>query len=173
MGFIGLSGWHSDILFLLYFVLFCLAFRNIIDRKVVLEAVGLSEAFFLFTILTATYVSTASYTRTGAQYGVLWRLILQELVYIRKTYGVLELRLVFHFLIKRVQVKYFYGNGHDSSTGEELIKLINFWMQMVYREVVISHYDAAHRVRVYYLEFVVRWAIKEPTLNVEHKGHDP
>lgn len=169
MGVIGLSVWLSDILFLLYFVLFCLAFRNIIDRKAVLDALGLSNAFTLFTVLTVTYVTTASYTRTGAQYGALWRLIHRELVFIRKTYGILELRLVFHFLIKRVQVKSFYGSEIEIAQGIELVNLINLWSHLVYREIVAVHSDSTMRVRVLFIEKAVKRAIKEPSETIKHK----
>lgn len=170
MGFIGLSVWHSDILFLLYFVLFCLAFRNIIDRKAVIDAVGLTDAFVLLTILTVTYVTTASYTRSAAHYGTMWRLIHKELIYIRKTYGVLELRLVFHFLIKRVQIKSFYGNEIDVALGVEIVQLIKLWSHLVYREIVTIRVDDRHRVRVIYLEKIVKRAIKKPFNAVRHNS---
>lgn len=160
MSNIGLSVWQSDIIILLYVVLLVVSLILLFRRKLLINQVGIVEILISAILVTLTFTFVRTYSRSERKYLEIWRLIHRELIHIRKTYGVMEIRLVFHFLIKQVQVKSFYGDAIDPELGIDVIRLVELWSKLVYRDLASFNLDATYRVRVICLERAVKQGLR-------------
>jgi hypothetical protein len=65
----------------------------------------------------------------------------------------MELRLMIHFLVKRIQLKTFYGKTEFSADeGLELIRTVELWQRMLLNELRLLSFGPTFRVRVICLE---------------------
>lgn len=160
MGTIGLSLGHSDTLTLLYLVCLIVCLVVLFRRKLLINSIGFTDILVSLIVVILTFTFVRTYSDSETKYLDIWRLIHRELIHIRKTYGVMEVRLVFHFLIKQVQVKSFYGNDIDPQLGVDVIRLVELWSKLVYRDLATFNLDATYRVRVICLERAVKQGLK-------------
>lgn len=162
MSIIGLLSEHSDMLILLYSVLLIVSLVLLFKRTILINSMGFGDVMVSVILVILTFTFVKSYTLKSKHYVDLWRLIYRELTHIRKTYGVVEIRLVFHFLIKQVQLKSFYGDELDPLVGVDIIKIVESWSRVMFRELAVFNLDATYRVRVICLEKAIKQGLKPP-----------
>ncbi len=157
---IGLSVGHSDILIVLYVIAVIGVVILAVRHWLLINAMGFADVFVATAVVALTFTFVRAYALTEVKYVQIWRLILKELLYIRKTYGVMEIRLVFHFLVKRVQLKSFYGDDIDLQMGLDILRLVDLWSKLVYRDLATFNLDATYRVRIICLERAIKQGLK-------------